>query len=166
MFSSHPCPFSMSTSHFKMMAKSSLTFTPNLPTKTDTYYTFVMSSHTYSVPNVLCFFSVASQSWFRLRRIWSTNETFTLRTNELIDYLYKRGYNRYFLQRKYNELKISHGQKHLCPMTLPHWTKQNVFLSLSPTTQPFVPSRPLFANTFTSLFHPHVAITSLKLHPL
>ena len=68
----------------------------------------------------------------------------------------------------YNELTISHEQKHLCPMTLPHWTKQNVFPSLSPTTQPFVPSRPLFANmyTFTSLFHHHVAITSLKLHPL
>ena len=36
----------------------------------------------------------------RQRRICSTNETFTLRTNELIDYLYKRGYNRYFLQRE------------------------------------------------------------------
>ena len=36
----------------------------------------------------------------RLRRICSTNETFTLRTNELIDYLHKRGYNRYFLQRE------------------------------------------------------------------
>ena len=35
-----------------------------------------------------------------LRRICSTNETFTLRTNELIDYLYKRGYKRYFLQRE------------------------------------------------------------------
>ena len=36
----------------------------------------------------------------RLRRICSTNETLTLRTNELIDYLHKRGYNRYFLQRE------------------------------------------------------------------
>ena len=61
---------------------------------------------------------------------------------------------------KYNDLKISHGQKHLRPMTLPHWTNQNVFPSLSPTTQPFVPSHPLFVNTFTSLFHPLVAITS------
>ena len=102
----------------------------------------------------------------RLRRICSTNETFTLRTNELIDYLYKRGYNRYFLQREYNELTISHEQKHLRPMTLPYWTNQNVFPSLSPTTQPFVPSHPLFANTFTSLFHRPVAITSLKLYPL
>ena len=62
---------------------------------------------------------------------------------------------------KYTELTISHGQKHLHPMTLPHWTKQNVFPSLSPTTSPFVPSHPLFANTCTSLFHPTVAI-----HPL
>ena len=62
---------------------------------------------------------------------------------------------------KYTELTISHGQKHLRPMTLPHWTKQNVFPSLSPTTSPFVPSHPLFANTCTSLFHPTVAI-----HPL
>ena len=36
----------------------------------------------------------------RLPRICSTNETFTLRTNELIDYLHKRGYNQYFLQRE------------------------------------------------------------------
>ena len=34
------------------------------------------------------------------------------------------------------------------------WTSQNVFPSFSPTTQPFVPSRPLFENTFTSKFHP------------
>ena len=33
----------------------------------------------------------------RLRRICSTNETFTLHANELIDYIYKCGYNRYFL---------------------------------------------------------------------
>ena len=49
----------------------------------------------------MLFFSVAFQSWFRLRRICSANETFTLRTNELIDYLYKRGYSRY-LQRVNN----------------------------------------------------------------
>ena len=59
-----------------------------------------------------------------------------------------------------------HEHKHLRPMTLPHGTKRNAFPSLSPTTQPFLPSRPLFANTFTSLFHPPVAITSLKLHQL
>ena len=63
----------------------------------------------------------------RLRRICSTNEIFTLRTNGLIDYLYKLGYNRYFLQRKYSELTTSHGQKHSRPMTLQYWTNQNVF---------------------------------------
>ena len=31
-------------------------------------------------------------------------KTFTLRTNELIYYLYKRGYNRYFLQRKIQQV--------------------------------------------------------------
>ena len=55
---------------------------------------------------------------------------------------------------KYSELTISYGQKHLRPMTLPHWTNQGVFPLLSPTTQPFVPSHPLFANSFTSLFLP------------
>ena len=39
---------------------------------------------------------------------------------------------------KYNEVTISHGQKHLRPMTLPYWTNQNVFPLLSSTTQPFV----------------------------
>ena len=34
----------------------------------------------------------------RLHHICSTNETFTLRTDELIEYLHKRGYNRCFLQ--------------------------------------------------------------------
>ena len=102
----------------------------------------------------------------RLRRICTNNETFILRTNELIDYLYKRGYNRYFLHGKYNELTISQGQKQLRLMTLPHWTSQNVFPSLSPKTQPIVSSRPLFANIFASLFHLPVAVTSLKLHPL
>ena len=34
------------------------------------------------------------------------------------DYLYKHGYNRYFLQREYYELTISHGQKHLRPGNL------------------------------------------------
>ena len=52
---------------------------------------------------------------------------------------------------KYTRLTISHGQKHLRHITLSHWTNQNVFPSLSPTTQPFVPSRPLFAKTFTPL---------------
>ena len=55
---------------------------------------------------------------------------------------------------KYSELTISHGQKQLRPMTLPHWTNQNVFPLLSTTTPPFVPSHPVFTNTFTPLFHP------------
>ena len=37
---------------------------------------------------------------FSLALFCSTNETSTTRTNELIDYLHKRGYNRYFLQRE------------------------------------------------------------------
>ena len=75
------------------MAKSSLTFTPNLQTNTNTYYIRHVIPYT---PNVQIPFSLP----LRLRRICSTNETFTLRTNELIDYLYIRGYNRYFLQRE------------------------------------------------------------------
>ena len=47
----------------------------------------------------------------RLRRICSTNETFTLRTNELIDYLYKRGYKRYFLQREIQRVNNSHTDR-------------------------------------------------------
>ena len=85
----------MSTSHFTM-AKSSLTgLTPNLQTKTNTY-----SCHPIHIKRAIPF-SLA----LRLHRICSTNETFTLRTNELIDYLYKRGYNRYFLQREKQRVK-------------------------------------------------------------
>ena len=61
------------------------------------------------VPNVLFFFS--SFSRLRLRRICSTNETFALRTSELIDYLYKRGYNRYFLQREIQRVNNNHKDR-------------------------------------------------------
>ena len=137
----------MPTSHLKM-AKSSLTFTPNLQTNINTYY-IRHACHPIHTKRAIPF-SLA----LGLRRICSANEIFTLRTNELIGYLYKRGYNRY------------NGQKYLRPTTLQYWTNQNVFALLPPTTQPFVPSHPSFANTFTSLCHPPVTITSLKLHQL
>ena len=82
----------MSTSHLTM-AQSSLTFTPNLQTKPNTYYIRHVIPYT---PERAISFSLA----LRLRRICQTNETFTLRTNEIIYYLYKRGYNLYFLQRE------------------------------------------------------------------
>ena len=81
---------------------------------------------------------------------------------------YKRGYNRYFLQREIQRVNNITRTEALTPQdtsTLDK-IKQNVFPSLSPTTPPFVPSHPVFTNTFTSLFHSPVAITSLKLHPL
>ena len=102
----------------------------------------------------------------RLRRICSTNETFTLRTNELIDYLHKRGYNRYFLQREIQRVNNITRTEALTPHDTSTLDKQESVPLLLPTTQPFVQSHPLFANTFTSLFHSPVAITSSKLHPL
>ena len=82
----------MSTSHLTM-AQSSLTFTPNLQTKTNTYYIRHVIPY---IPERAISFSLA----LRIRRICSTNETFTLRTNEIIYYLYKSRYNLYFLQRE------------------------------------------------------------------
>ena len=71
-------------------------------------------------------------------------KTFTLRTNELIDCLYKHGYNRYFLQREIQRVNNITRTEALTPaMTLPHWTKQNVFPSLSPTTPPLPHSQTL-----------------------
>ena len=148
----------MSTSHFTM-AKSSLTFTPNLQTNPNTYYVRHVIPYT---PNVL-FLSVLlldSAAFVQPTRpsLYGPMNLLTILTNVVITAISVNGKN--------NELTISHGQKHLSPLTRPHWTNQNVFPWLSPTTQPYVPSRPLFANTFTSLFHLPVAITSLKLHPL
>ena len=70
----------MSTSHFTM-AKLSLTFTPNLQTNINTYY-IRQSCHPMHTERAIPF-----SLTLRLRRICSTNEIFTLRTNELIDYL-------------------------------------------------------------------------------
>ena len=80
--------------------------------------------------------------------------------NLLTDYLYKRGYNRYFLHREIQWVNNTRTG----PLT-PHDTStldkaDRVFFAKAPTTQPFVPSRSLFANTFTSLFHPLVAIST------
>ena len=44
--------------------------------------------------------SISFSLALRLRRICSTNETFTLRTNELITYLHESGYNLHFLAKK------------------------------------------------------------------
>ena len=86
----------MSTSHLTM-AQSSLTFTPNLQTKTNTYYIRHVIPYT---PERAISFSLA----LRLRHICSTNETFTLRTNEIIYYLNKCVYNLYFLQREIQQV--------------------------------------------------------------
>ena len=43
--------------------------------------------------------------FLRLRRICSSNETFTLRTNELKKYLNKRGYNLSFLNREFQRVR-------------------------------------------------------------
>ena len=40
-----------------------------------------------------------------LRRICSTDETFTFRANELMTYLHKRGYNRYFRRQEITRAK-------------------------------------------------------------
>ena len=55
----------------------------------------------------------------RLRLICTNNETFILRTNQLIDYLYKRGYNRYFLHRKYNELRYHKDRSNYATLDKP-----------------------------------------------
>ena len=143
------------------MAKSSLTFTRNLQTNTNSYYIRPAIPYT---PNLLRFLSVYLFS--RFGRICSTNETFTLRTDKLIDYLYKLGYNRYFLQREIQRVNNITRTEALTPHDTSTLDKQESVPLLLPTTQPFVQSHPLFANTFTSLFHSPVAITSSKLHPL
>ena len=148
----------MSTSHFTM-AKSSLTFSPNLQTKTNTY----CIRHVIPYTTNMLFLSVYlldSAAFVQPTRPSHSPpmNLLTIFTNVAIIAISFNG--------KYNDLTLSHEQKHLRPMTLLYWTNQNVFPSLSPTTQPFVPSHSLFANTSSSLFHPPVAITSLKLYPL
>ena len=49
----------------------------------------------------------------RLRRICSNPDNYKLRTNELIDYLANRGYDKTFLRPKYNELPTFFALTHL-----------------------------------------------------
>ena len=146
----------MSTSHFTM-AKSSLTgLTPNLQTKTNTY-----SCHPIHIKRAIPF-SLA----LRLHRICSTNETFTLRTNELIDYLYKRGYNRYLLQREKQRVKKITRTEALTPHDTSTLDK--------PERVPFVITYNSALRSISSIIRKHfhilisspVVITSLKLRPL
>ena len=148
----------MSTSHLTM-AQSSLTFTPNLQTKTNTYY--IRHVIPYTLERAISF-SLA----LRLRHICSTNETFTLRTNEIIYYLNKCVYNLYFLQGEIQQVNNITRTEALTPhdtCTLDKQESVPFVITYNPTLR-FI--SPLFANTFKSLFHPPVAITSLKLHPL
>ena len=69
----------------------------NLYTKPTDKHQYLVHSSCHSI-HTKC--AIPLSLALRLRRICSTNETLTLRTNELIDYLHKRGYNRYFLQRE------------------------------------------------------------------
>ena len=102
----------------------------------------------------------------RLRRICSTNETFTLRTNELIDYLHKRGYNRYFLQREIQRVNNITRTEALTPLNTSTLDK--------PERVPFVITYNSVLRSISSIIRKHfhilisspVAITSLKLHPL
>ena len=148
----------MSASHFTM-AKSSLSSSPNLQTNTNTYYIHHVIPYT---PNVL-FLSVWLLDYAAF--VLPTRPSHFVPMN-LLTIFTNVSVTAISFNGKYNELTISHEQKHLRPMTPPHWTNQNVFPSLSLTTQPYVPSHPLFANTFTSLFHLPVAITFLKQHLL
>ena len=48
---------------------------------------------------------IPSSLALRLRRTCSTDETFNLRTNELMTYPHKRGYNRHFLRQEITRAK-------------------------------------------------------------
>ena len=123
-----------------------------------------MSSHThqtcYSIP-----FSLA----LRLRRICSTNETFTLRTNELIDYLHKRGYkgyNRYFLQREIQRVNNITRTEALTPLdtsTLDKPERVPFVITYNPALRSI---SSIIRKHFHILISPLVATTSLKLHSL
>ena len=64
-----------------------------------------------------------------LRRIGSTNETFTLHTNELITCLHQRGYNLHFLKQEIRRVHNIERDQALLPIVLlpTHSKNQNVF---------------------------------------
>ena len=87
----------------------------------------------------------------RLRRICSSDETFALRTTELIQYLNNRGYNLSFLKHVYNSNRVD---------TL----KPSVTTPDTSSRVPFVISYNPAIRSMSSIIHKHFSILSSSQH--
>ena len=121
------------------MVTSVLTFTPNLPTNTNIYFTLLAIPHILkkAIP-----FSLA----LRLRRICSTDETFNTRAAQLTTYLLKRGYNRNLVTKQIQRVTD-------IPRRLALQTKDINKNKRVPFITTFNPSLPHISNIIKRHFH-------------
>ena len=102
----------------------------------------------------------------RLRRICSSDDTFTKRTTELKTYLNKRGYNLSFLDQ---QIRRVHNMTRTESLASKNTSQTNqpkrVPLVITCIIQPFVLYHPLFTNTSTSCHHLPAAPSFLMLLP-
>ena len=99
----------------------------------------------------------------RLRRICSSDDTFTKRTTEPKTYLNKRGYNLSFLDQEIRCVhNITRASKTLLKQTNPNGCPLYMLSHIIP---PFVLYHPLFTNTSTSRPHLPAAPTLSMLLP-
>ena len=102
----------------------------------------------------------------RLRRICSSDESFTLRANELIKYLNDRGYNLSFLKKEIQRLFTqSHAMKHSNPVRLPQ-TNPVAFRLLSHAILSFALCQVSYKNTLKILSSSPRCNNILKTTPL
>ena len=102
----------------------------------------------------------------RLRRICSSDESFTLRgTMNSSNTLTIEDTTTLFSKRNSNEFTQSHAMKHSNPVKLPQ-INPVAFRLLSHTILPFVPYQVSYKNTIKSFRLPHDATTSFKRHLL
>lgn len=101
----------------------------------------------------------------RLRRICSS-ESFTLRANELIQYLNDRGYNLSFLKREIQRVHaITRNETLKSSQTITNQPSR-VPLVITYNQLPFVPYLVSYKDTLKSFRLPHDAATSFKPHLL
>ena len=157
---SNPFPFWISTS-LSSTAKSSLTFTQNRLTNSNTYYTLYATFYAPKVPFLSVYPSDCSES---------AQWTIHLRINEPMTYVHKGGYHRHFLQQEITRAKDITRKVPLLPKNATTTTtidkSECIQFLFTYNRHPSATTHQSFANSSAFGPHPVVATTYSCLHLL